>query len=262
MYKPILFVTLFLTSAFNSQAQRSIYLGFFGGFNNSWIINQNMMNSEDKIDFEPTFGGSYGGVFGWNFTDFQGIQVEGIMGKLGQKYTGLYMDSAGNYSTNILDFYDSQQELWYMHIPLLYKIRGGEPGGMGIGILVGPQISIRQQAHQTRKNNNLNAANSKPKIGDFNEPNTNDFSLLSYSAVFSFTSFNQLSDFFSLDLSFRFNYGLSDIIDKNARSKYHPSGDLDKNQTGALTPYGDNSYQSSTNAWVGIELHLYFHIPY
>jgi hypothetical protein len=189
--KKTILLNIFLLCGLSVFAQKGFHAGLSGGYNLTFIINQNNYGGPE-YEYAPTYGYMYGLSAGYNFDKHFGLQAEGEMSKQGQHYSHEDMDH------NILT---RNVDLTYMHVPLMFKYSGGGNYPTRFYIMAGPQFSYLQSAHISVKSNEQNTSQSVPDRFVHN----------SVEAVLDlgsdFTIYKNLYGSAGL----RFNYGFNDI---------------------------------------------------
>jgi Outer membrane protein beta-barrel domain len=147
------------------------------------------------IEGKATVGYGIGMLIGFNFSDYIGVQVEGIYNSLSQ-----------NYVENDIEH---KIKLKYFNIPLLLSLNTGKTKPVNFNIVGGPQLGISAGSSlETVNGNNINNTQAvlSVKKGDLG---------LAYGAGLDFGLNPALT--WRLSLGFRGVYGLIDISD-NSRS--------------------------------------------
>lgn len=115
------------------QAQEGFHISFLGAPQNTWIFNQQPLDSSRTLfDYKVTWG--FAGMFklGYNFGPPMGIHTGVIYSAQGQKFTT--QDSTGKVVL-------TNRQLSYIKIPLLLHVNS-DPGPAMFTMEVGPQVGI------------------------------------------------------------------------------------------------------------------------
>lgn len=206
----VLFVLALMFTA-PAFAQKGLEVGVRIIPQSVWIINDDDAARGDGLDYTRTWGMAYGVQAGYNFLDFLGLQTGLLVSSQGQKY--VHDGSAG--------FETSQVKLNYLKIPILLKVNSSPDAGAQFVATAGVQMGILTNAKYYTDDEEVNITGL---LG--NDISYKDlFSSGDLAAVFSLGARFRVSDSFNLGLSFRGDYSLSDIENKEfqiAGIKYYP----------------------------------------
>lgn len=119
-------LTLLLISAIRTNAQDKVIIGF----RLMPTISSLKMNSSSggSVKGEAVLGFGIGGVVGFNFSEYVGVQGEVIYNSISQKYK----------EPNAV----RQVNLRYINIPILLSLNSGRYKRMNANFVVGPQMGI------------------------------------------------------------------------------------------------------------------------
>jgi len=216
--------SLLLLASFPALAQKGLYFGLAGTFQNTWITNQNNYG-RSEMDEKLTFGGAGNLNVGFDFTNHIGIKMEVGYGKYGQKYT----DSQDTGKLN----YDRHVTLNYLTIPIMFKYRTG--GSIAkFYLAVGPQICMLMSASQSY---NLNG---QPFLVEVNDTITgNSFKIGQEEMKERFNSMDIMARIdlgvditvvkhLMIEIGLKMGYGFKDLNSNSFHIKdhsgaYHPS---------------------------------------
>ncbi|MFM7015150.1 MAG: porin family protein [Bacteroidota bacterium] len=114
------------------QAQGEIRVGIIGSLNNTYLLNGNVSNRNYKLDYENTFGGSFGFSFNYQLTKSFSIDANALISKHKQNYKLNFVTEAKP------DVAELKNKLRYFDFPVLFKLKSK----LGIYFEVGPQFSV------------------------------------------------------------------------------------------------------------------------
>src|SRR5438093_397204 len=134
--KKIYVFFVFICSLSGAFAQKGFHAGLEGAFNAVFIMRQETYG-QTELDYAPTFGWAGGIVTGYNFDNHFGLQLEGMYSKQGQHYN----KQVANGPTTVRNV-----DLYYYHIPLLFKYNGGAQYPTRFYVMAGPQLSVLSSA--------------------------------------------------------------------------------------------------------------------
>ena len=208
-----------------AYAQKGFNVGLEGGYNMTFIVHQESYGATE-LDYASTTGGAGGLVLGYNFDNHFGIQIDGAYDKQGQNYTRVKTNEPTMYR---------QVNLFYSHIPLMFKYSGGSQYPTRFYIMAGPQYSILNRA----------------VINHTNDPN--DYSLAAqdrfvsrtWDIVFELGAEVTLYKGWYANAGLRFNYGLNDI-----------------NAPAYRMPNSNGIYNPSYNAFGGVVIGIHYVFGY
>lgn len=126
-------ICLLVTSVAIVSAQE-FKIGMAGGIYSTWLVNTNVSDQGDDLDFAATFGGQLGVEAQYYFKDNFGMSFGLLYTGHNQKYTG---DLGNNVS------YDAKTKMRYLDIPILLRFGGGSKGAY---FEFGPQIGMLMTA--------------------------------------------------------------------------------------------------------------------
>ncbi len=151
-------------------------------------------NSGGTVSGSVTLGYGVGGLVGFHFNDYVGVQVEGIYTRISQKFVEPEV-------THKVD-------LKYINFPLLLSINTGKFKTVNFNLVVGPQIGLSAGSKITTTSNNNGVQTSSAvlsvKKGDLG---------FAYGAGLDFGLNPEKS--LRLGIGFRGVYGLFDISDNS-----------------------------------------------
>ena len=132
MKKTLLFVFA-CCLMYGLKAQEGFHIALMGAPQNTWIFNQEPLDSaQNRFDYRVTWG--FAGMFkvGYNFGPPLGIHTAVIYSAQGQKFTTV--DSTGKVLL-------TNRQLSYIKIPLLLHINS-DPGPAMFTMEIGPQLGL------------------------------------------------------------------------------------------------------------------------
>jgi hypothetical protein len=131
--KKLLLIGLILVASAGLYAQEGLHIGIMGAPQNTWIFNQQPLDStRGDFDYKITWG--FAGMFklGYNFGPPFGIHTGVIYSSQGQKFTTV--DSTGKVVL-------TNRHLSYLKIPLLIHINS-DPAPVIFELEFGPQLGL------------------------------------------------------------------------------------------------------------------------
>lgn len=185
-----------LLSAFTLSAQEIwIEAALKGGYGASFLLNKNMLQ-DGNTNYLVASGYNYGGKFAVNFGPYNGISLEGLLSKGGQKfeYTALGINDISNEIT----WRSMDALLLYRHITNRVYVE------------LGPKYSIVKSVEQ------VNGGAEQPDVERFYEDNY-------ISGVLGFGGYITGTETFSLGLGLRFHYGLTDFVNGDGQKAGYPN---------------------------------------
>ena len=130
-----LIVTLVLICGIGLAHAQELKVGLGGGIYSTWLVNTNVSDQGDDLDFAATFGGQLGLELMYYFKDNLGLSTGLLFTGHNQKYSGA--DDNGD------PLYDAKVKLRYLDIPVLLRFGGGSKGAY---FEFGPQFGILMSA--------------------------------------------------------------------------------------------------------------------
>lgn len=217
----ISFISVF-SFAQSHEINKWVVIGVRGGFNSTWLLNQNQLNDKG-LKYKASWGG-YGGVMlGAHYTQWGAVHIEGIYSTLSQKIS---------YSFDSLKW-DTRTDLAYYEFPILLHFVPKEFKYIEAGIKI----------------STLASAKGSSTFPNYSSPNfKNNFEKSDMALVLGWGGSLWGDGGGLLDLGIRLTYGLSDIV-SSAGGK---GNDYYKLSDGATATA--KSYKPTNTATVGFHL--------
>jgi len=229
-------LALLLLASFPALAQKGMYFGVAGTFQNVWITSQNNYGMI-FMDYQKTFGAAGNLTVGYDFNNHVGIKIEVGYGQFGQKYTDHLGDSA----------LSRQVKLNYLEIPIMFKYTSG--GAVArFYFAVGPQINMLLSATQTYTMNGaaydtIRTTVSGVKFNVSNESIKERWSSMDVMARLDLGVDITLVKHLILEVGLKMGYGLMDLNSTDYRIKDH-----------------DGNINPSHNVFGGLSVGLTYHL--
>lgn len=191
MIKKLLFSAGFTALGVFATAQTSFDVGIFGMANTPWIINNNVSDQGDDMDFAVPFKVNAGLSAVMHISPTFGLQLEVAKGAYGQKWQGEFANG---------DTYESNVHINAIDIP--FAIRLGEKGYFELGV----QYSLLSGHKYEISSTDITGAG-------FNYTADVDTSWGSsnFSGILGFGANVELSEKLYLVTGLRFSYGFTDL---------------------------------------------------
>ena len=200
---------ILFTAAISAKSQNGEFgLRFMPAFT-KFDINT---SSGNTIKGDINMGYGVGALLGYHFSDYVGIQVEGIYSSFAQKY------SEDNIERNI--------NLKYINIPLLLSLNTGKSKAVNFGVVGGPQIGLNVGSKLLSSGGSIGDPILSVKKGDLG---------FAYGAGLDFGLNPDRT--FRLGLGFRGVYGLIDISDNSNTLEDNSYYILDKTKIKVYSGY-------------------------
>ncbi|MEO5569514.1 MAG: porin family protein [Bacteroidia bacterium] len=247
--KKILLVISLIASGLAVNAQ-SFNIGLGGGIYSTWLVNKNVSDQGDDLDFAVTFGGQIGPNMNYYFNDKIGLSLGLLFTGHNQKYTG---------DLSPTESFEAKTKLRYLDIPFLVRFGGG---GKGAYFEFGPQMSILLSASEDLEST---PANSYLFLDHEGKDVKKNFSSSGFAAMMGFGVDIDASEQITVTTGLRLGYGFTDatqeytqpeaeilyFADQLALSSYYAHIDDDSNF----------KYKSTNRAFGGLFLSVTYKIP-
>ena len=225
-----------------AQKEKTFEVGLQGGYNNTWIINQNNYGLPE-LDYEIYWGGGFNLQAGYNFTNEMGIFTEIGMTSTGQEYKGNMLDY--DVVSRIID-------MKYLNVPIFFKYTVGE-GTARFRFLVGPQFSFLQKAEQPTYTLDGVDISSIPEYQDWEMSNGKTVNVGQEDIKERFNS---------MDVSIVIDLGadiflMKDVLYLSAAARLY-YGLIDINATDYQVKNFDGNYDPSHNAGGGLYVGIHY----
>ena len=112
-----------IATGFSVNAQKQFNIGLGGGIYSTWLVNKNVSDQGDNLDFAVTFSPQIGVNASYYFNEKLGLSTGLLFSGHSQKYQGEF-----KFGTTILATYEAKAKLSYLDIPLLLRFGGGKNG--------------------------------------------------------------------------------------------------------------------------------------
>ena len=186
-----LLIAAFLTLPFISANAQKTEVGVHGGYGTTWLINNNVSDQGDNLDYAASFGPVFGIHGGYYFPSRFGVVVEIDYAVVHQKYTG----------KDALSTFEANEKFNFVEIPILLR----KYSKSGFYFEVGPKFSFLGNAIET--------VESTPKMPLFDHTNRNietGYKKTIISAAFGIGSQFEIGKNLYADARLRFAYGFTD----------------------------------------------------
>lgn len=189
-------ICFLLTSLAASAQEIWIEAALKGGYGASFLLNKNILN-DDSYAYQVASGYNYGGKFAVNFGPYNGISVEGLLSKGGQKWQ-YDIPLIGTDLVNEIEWKSIDALLLFRHI------------NNRVYFELGPKYSIVKSVSQT------------DGTVEFEDPKQN-YADNYISGVLGFGGYITGTETFSLGLGLRFHYGLTDFVSDSGQKAGFPN---------------------------------------
>jgi hypothetical protein len=188
---------LLLFVSLNAMSQT--FVGLKGAGNNTWMLNQHISDSGDKLDYKASYAASFGIEGLHMLTDQSGVAL----------YLGLSTIKQQTQGEIANERYVNQVLMKYTDISLLYKyVAEG-----GLYLEVGPQLSLRNEIIEETIDLGGEMEENYEAVDQYIADNT-------IFAVFGLGTFVTLNENFKLGMGVKFGYGLTDLTQELTESQY------------------------------------------
>jgi hypothetical protein len=267
MKKIILVVALFVVTFAVKAQQFNIGLG--GGIYSTWLINSNVSDQAEDLDFSSTFGGQIGLNTQYYFKDNLAISMGLLFTGHNQKYTGIL----GTNGTNTLE---DKIKLRYLDIPFLIRFGGGAKGAY---FELGPQFSVLMGAKEdlsTSPSNTyfVNTTGGEIDIHDYSGKDVKSaYSSGGVAAIMGFGVDIDASENITVGTGLRLGYAFGDVTKSLgsdvATQTYALTGELAGDANAFSVPnfwanYNNKdvyTHKSTNRAFGGLFINIMYKIP-
>lgn len=259
--KKLFLIVALSAVAITTQAQQ-FNIGLGGGIYSTWLVNTNVSDQGDDLNFAATFGGQAGLNMSYYFKDNLGITMGLLFTGHNQKYTGDY-DSKSTYSGNS---YTAKTKLRYLDIPFLIRLGGGAKGAY---FEMGPQFSFLMSAKDE--------FSMTPTVNEWSDVNRKDnLNSSTIAGVLGFGVDIDASENVVVTTGLRLGYGFNDVTKKidgvvnpiNDATKYADQLVYGFSATNAQIKQGDSTtdgdvvgYKATNRAFGGLFISIMYKIP-
>jgi hypothetical protein len=225
-------------------------VGMGGGIYSTWLINTNVADQGDDLDYAATFGGQLGVEGQYYFNDNVGITFGLLYSGHNQKYTG----EEGNWS------FDAKTTMRYLDIPVMIRLGGGMKGAY---FEFGPQFGFLMTAKDEYTNSPVLIDNWKDKDRKENFKSSNIAGVLGFGVDI------EASENVTITTGIRLGYGFSDVTKEYTEMEAAlllASDNLGFSTLAAHIKQGDAGgdsfkYAKTNRAFGGLHLGVLFKIP-
>jgi hypothetical protein len=245
-----------IATGFSVNAQKQFNIGLGGGIYSTWLVNKNVSDQGDDLDFAVTFSPQIGVNASYYFNEKLGLSTGLLFSGNSQKYQGEIKDGSGK----ILNSYEAKIKLSYLDVPLLLRFGGGKNGAY---FEFGPQFGFLMGAKEEFEST---PANSNFLFTDHTDKDVSDnLSGSNVAGVIGFGVDIDASENISITTGLRLGYGFTDVTkeytDAEATALYL-SDNLSFPSFWAHTDDDNNfKYKSTNRAFGGLFLAVMYKIP-
>jgi outer membrane protein W len=226
-------------------------IGMAGGIYSTWLVNTNVSDQGDDLDFAATFGGQLGVEAQYYFKDNLGISFGLLYTGHNQKYTGDLNNNAS---------YEAKTKMRYLDIPILLRFGGGSKGAY---FEFGPQIGMLMSAKDE-----LTTSPSSPL--DWSDKDRKDnFKTSNLAGILGFGVDIDASENVLITTGLRLGYGINDVTKEYTQAEaavLAAADNLGFSTAAAHIKQGDSGgdkfeYAPTARAFGGLHLGVIFKIP-
>ncbi|MBL7928825.1 MAG: PorT family protein [Bacteroidia bacterium] len=226
-------------------------IGMAGGIYSTWLVNTNVSDQGDDLDFAATFGGQLGVEAQYYFKDNLGLSFGLLFTGHNQKYTG---DLGNNVS------YDAKTKMRYLDIPILLRFGGGSKGAY---FEFGPQIGMLMSAKDE-------FTTSPSSSGDWKDKDRKDnFKTSNIAGILGFGVDIDASENVLITTGLRLGYGFGDVTKEYTQAEaaaLSATDNLGFSTGAAHIKQGDSGgdqfdYSPTARAFGGLHLGIIFKLP-
>jgi len=253
--KKTLIIALLSLISYATQAQGEMRVGIKGAYNNTYLRNENATNRNFKLDYETTYGESFGFSFNYAVTKNYSLDANILISKQKQNYQFNFGTEANP------DLAELKNKLRYFDIPVLFKMKNN----MGLYVEVGPQMSILFSDKETfdYKNSTLSYEEQHFK---------SDFRGFGVAGVVGAGADIRLNDNFEINAGVRLGYMFTDATNefKDPDEKYPLDEkfspvygyDGSHSMNAAINYYANEyiDYKRTNRIWGGVNIGLTYKI--
>lgn len=201
--KTVLFLCLLMATSSSVFAQQGFEFGAQVMPQLTLIVNDDDFAAGDELNFRTTVNLAYGIHAAYNFNDHLGVQTGLLFSTQGQKYVS---------DEPTPDAYTSEKRMNYLKIPLLLKFNSNPEASAQFIATLGPQFGLLNKVTNYYNDEKITYTNLLGETRDIKDA----YKSMDLGAVLSLGARFRLTDNLQLGTSFRFDYSLGDIEDKEA----------------------------------------------
>ena len=254
--KKITLVVVLIASTLIMNAQE-FKVGMGGGIYSTWLVNKNVSDQGDDLDFAATFGGQIGLNMQYYFKDNLGLNFGLLFTGHNQKYTG-------DYGTTPSSGFEAKTKMRYLDIPFLLRMGGGAKGAY---FEFGPQFGLLMSAQDE-----YTAEPTNPYLPNWSGiDRKDDFKGSNIAFVLGFGVDIDASENVLITTGLRLGYGLGDVTKEYKEAEVELKSSTFPPAIGASTYWahikqGDSGgdtfkYASTARAFGGLFVSVLFKIP-
>ncbi len=207
-FKKRSFLFLCLFSVVNYVQSQSIDMGLRGSISSAWLLNGNVMSGKDHQGYRLSISDNYGMHGTINFAHGYGLELDILKGKMSQSYGGVFDNDGAFPGSGVSyypgEYYSANTDIEYIKIPVLFRYEHELSGAYGEGGL----------AYQIISSGTFSATYSGGLTPSGTIDITKQLPSGDFIAILGFgwdKHFTRESNFY-LNLGFRFEYGLFDLM--------------------------------------------------
>ena len=195
--KTLLFFCLLMATSSSVVAQKGFEFGAQVMPQLTLIVNDDDFAAGDELNFRTTAHLAYGIHAAYNFSDHLGVQTGLLFSTQGQKYVS---------DEPTPDTYTSEVRMNYLKIPILLKFNSNPEASAQFVATVGPQFGLLNKVRAYVDDEEVTGSGFEFKDA---------YKSMDLGAVLGLGARFRLTDNLQLGTSFRFDYSLGDIEDKD-----------------------------------------------
>jgi hypothetical protein len=215
-------LSICLLAIAGAASAQSMRLGVKGAYNSTWLINTNISDHGDDLDYASTFGSSFGGSLLIGFAGKVGVSIDLLTSSQNQDFNG----GDTSFSFKVSDKFK------YFDIPVLLVINPDK----GPYVEVGPQFGFLTGSTETVSINGSTYYSGKNFKSNYNS--------MSISAVLGFGYNIEASERVNIGLGHRFAWSLTDLTKEMSASQ------LNQETTSVLTSFAHDKVGSNAPSYV------------
>lgn len=243
--KKIFLVLALIAYGYTSNAQ-GFNIGLGGGIYSTWLVNKNVSDQGDELDFAVTFGGQLGVNGSYYFSDKMGVGFGLLFSGHNQKYTGEFGPD---------DSYEAKVKLRYLDVPLMIRFGGGSGGAY---FEMGPQFGFLMSAKEQFES-------TPASTSDYEDKNIKDnLKSMNIAGVIGFGVDIDASENVSVTTGLRLGWGFTDVTTKYSEIEASALAFADQLSLPSAFAHvddeGDFKYKSTSRAFGGLFLGVSYKI--
>lgn len=249
-----IFIAGMLCLAVATVNAQEFKIGVGGGIYSTWLVNTNVSDQDDILDFAATFGGQLGVDAQYYFKDNIGIAF-------GLLYTGHNQKYTGEISASPAVNYEAKTKLRYLDIPFLLRFGGGSKGAY---FEFGPQFGILMTAKDQWKTDPAST------VLDYSDKDRKDnFQSSNIAGILGFGVDIDASENVIITTGLRLGFGFNDVTKKYTETELNTLEGSWFDNVGFSTDAahyeninkGTYKYAKTSRAFGGLHLGVIFKLP-